>query len=94
MHASNNKPLWLQPATMTTMYSYATYTSAFPAYGPTAECRLDQIYDGGRPPSGKIHVWFHRIGLIISAARKDRACKSYTDLGTKEHNKICTQDVP
>jgi len=41
-----------------------------------------------------LHVWFHRIGLIISAARKDRAFKVYTDLGTEEHNKICTQDVP
>jgi len=34
------------------------------------------------------------VGLMISAARKDRAFKFYTDLGTEKHNKICTQDVP
>jgi len=33
------------------------------------------------------------IGLIISAACKDRAFKFYTDLGADEHNKIGTQDV-
>jgi len=42
-----------------------------------------------------IHFVFGSIvGLIISAARKDRAFKFYTDLGTEEHNKICTQNVP
>ena len=40
-----------------------------------------------------LHVWFH-VGLIMSTARKDRAFKFYTDLGTEEHNKICTQNVP
>jgi len=32
--------------------------------------------------------------LIISADRKDRAFKFYAELGTEEHNKIYTQDVP
>ena len=34
------------------------------------------------------------VGLVISAARKDRAFKFYTDLGTEEHNTICSHDVP
>ena len=48
--------------------------------------------------SATVH-WIHfmfgsTVGVIISAARKGRAFKFYTDLGTEAHNKICTQDVP
>ena len=39
-----------------------------------------------------IHFMFgSTVWLIISAARKGRAFKFYIDLGTEEHNKICTQ---
>jgi len=43
-----------------------------------------------------VHDWIHftfgsTVGLIISAARKVRAFKFYTVLGTdEEHNKTCT----
>jgi len=43
-----------------------------------------------------IHFMFgSTVGIIISAARKDRARKFYTDLGTEEHkqNKNCTQKI-
>jgi len=42
-----------------------------------------------------IHFMFgSTVALIISAARKDRAFKFYTDLGTEEHNKICPLSGP
>ena len=42
-----------------------------------------------------IHFMFgSKVGLIISAARKERAFKFYTDLGTEEHNETCTRDIP
>jgi len=48
--------------------------------------------------SAMVH-WIHfmfgsTVWLIICAVRQDRAFEFYTDLGTEEHNTICTQDVP